>query len=36
MTSAVKAWAREWAKEEVLIDWEKLLPLKGFEVLPRR
>lgn len=27
--------AREWAKEEVLIDWEKLLPPKGFEVLPR-
>jgi putative transposase len=32
----LKAWAREWAKEEVLIDWEKLLPPKGFELLPRR
>ena len=32
----LKVWAREWAKEEVLIDWEKLLPPKGFKVLPRR
>ena len=32
----LKAWAREWAKEEVLIDWEKLLSPKGFEILPRR
>ena len=32
----MKAWAREWAKEGVTIDWEKLLPRKGFEVLPRR
>jgi putative transposase len=23
-------------KEEVLVDWKKLLPPKGFEVLPRR
>ena len=31
------AWAREWAKEGVKVDWEKLLPLpKGFVVLPRR
>jgi putative transposase len=32
----LKAWAREWAKEEVLVDLDKLLPPKGFEVLPRR
>src|SRR3712207_891487 len=30
------AWAREWAKEGVKVDWEKLLPPKGFQVLPRR
>jgi putative transposase len=29
-------WAREWAKEGVALDWEKLLPPKGFQVLPRR
>jgi len=32
----MKAWAREWAKEGIAIDWEKLLPPKGFRVLPRR
>ncbi len=31
-----EVWAREWAKEGVTIDWEKLLPPKGFRVLPRR
>ena len=30
------AWAQEWAKEGVKVDWEKLLPPKGFLVLPRR
>jgi putative transposase len=30
------AWAREWAKEGVRINWEKLLPPRGFQVLPRR
>ena len=29
-------WAREWAKEGVELDWQKLLPPKGFVVLPRR
>jgi putative transposase len=29
-------WAREWAKEGVKVDWEHLLPPKGFQVLPRR
>src|SRR3712207_506455 len=28
-------WAREWAKEGVAVDWQKLLPPKGFVVLPR-
>jgi transposase len=34
------AWAQEWAKEGVAVDWKKLLPPKGppkgFQVLPRR
>ena len=29
-------WAREWTKESVAVDWQKLLPPKGFLVLPRR
>jgi transposase len=29
-------WAREWAKEGVALDWQTLLPPKGFLVLPRR
>ena len=32
----MKSWAREWAKEGVAADWQKLLPPKGFVVLPRR
>jgi putative transposase len=30
------SWAREWAKEGVAVDWQKLLPPEGFQVLPRR
>jgi putative transposase len=29
------SWAREWAKEGVAVDWRKLLPPKGYAVLPR-
>ena len=32
----LKTWAKEWAKEGVEIDWQKLLPPRGFRVLPRR
>ncbi len=32
----LKSWAREWAKGGVKVDWEKLLPPKGFRVLPKR
>jgi putative transposase len=32
----LKAWAEQWLKEGVKIDWVKLLPPKGFQVLPRR
>jgi putative transposase len=30
------AWAREWTKEGMKADWQKLMPPKGFVVLPRR
>jgi putative transposase len=29
-------WAEEWAKEGKEVDWQKLMPPKGFVVLPRR
>src|SRR5215211_2304941 len=29
-------WARQWAKEGVDVGWQRLLPHKGFVVLPRR
>jgi putative transposase len=29
-------WAREWAKEGKEVDWQKLMPPRGFKVLPRR
>ena len=29
-------WAQEWAKEGVKVDREKLMPPRGFRVLPRR
>jgi putative transposase len=33
----LKAWAAEWTKEgEKKVDWQKLLPPQGFQVLPRR
>jgi len=31
-----RIWAEEWSKEGRKIDWQKLLPRRGFEVLPRR
>ena len=31
-----RIWAEEWAKEGREIDWQRLLPHRGFEVLPRR
>ena len=30
------AWAKEWEKEGVSVDWQKLLPPRGFVVVPRR
>jgi len=29
-------WAAEWAKEGKALDWRKLVPPRGFQVLPRR
>jgi putative transposase len=29
-------WAAELAKEGMKVDWQKLLPPRGFQVLPRR
>jgi putative transposase len=31
-----KVWAEEWAKEDQKVDWQRLMPLRGFRVLPRR
>ncbi len=31
-----KSGAEQWAKEGVKVDWEKLLPPRGFQVLLRR
>ncbi len=30
------AWAEEWAREGMKVNWQKYLPPKGFRVLPRR
>jgi putative transposase len=32
----LETWAAEWAKEGKKVDWQKLLPPRGFQVLPRR
>jgi putative transposase len=29
-------WAEEWAKEGKKVDWQRLMPPRGFKVLPRR
>jgi hypothetical protein len=31
-----KTWAEEWAKEGKKVDWQSLMPPRGFRVLPRR
>ena len=31
-----KVWAEEWAKEGKEVDWQRLMPSRGFRVLPRR
>ena len=32
----LKSWADQWRKEGMEVDWEKLLPPRRFQVLPRR
>ncbi len=32
----LKSCAEQWLKEGVKVDWEKLLPPRGFQVLPPR
>ena len=31
-----RIWAEEWAKEGQNVDWQRLLPQRGFEILSRR
>jgi putative transposase len=31
-----KIWAEEWAKEGKKVDWERLMPPRGYAALPRR
>ena len=31
-----RIWAEELSKEGQKIDWQRLLPRRGFEILPRR
>jgi putative transposase len=34
--NVAKRWAEEWAKEGIKVDWQRLMPPRGFRVLPRR
>jgi transposase len=34
--AVLMSWAAEWAKEGVVVDWQRLMPPKGYLVLPRR
>jgi putative transposase len=31
-----EVWAREWAEEGKEVNWQRLMPQRGFRVLPRR
>jgi transposase len=31
-----RLWAEEWAKEGEKVDWQRLMPPRGFGVLPKR
>ena len=31
-----KVWAQEWAKEGLKVDWQRLMPPRGYVALPRR
>jgi putative transposase len=32
----LRLWAQQWSNEGVEADWQKLIPPRGFRVLPRR
>ena len=32
----LRAWAEQWREEGVSVDWQELMPPRGFRVLPRR
>jgi transposase len=32
----LRLWTKEWSKECGVLNWEELLPPRGFQVLPRR
>jgi transposase len=32
----LRLWAAEWTKEGQEVNWQKLMPPRGFQVLPRR
>ena len=34
--AVAEMWAAEWAKEGKEVDWQKLMPPRGFRVLPRK
>ncbi len=34
--NVAKRWAEEWAKEGIKVDWQRLMPPKGFRESPRR
>jgi transposase len=31
-----RIWAEEWAKEGKEVEWHRLMPERGFKILPRR
>ena len=33
---SAKRWAEEWTKEGKKVDWQRLMPTRGFRVLARR
>ena len=34
--NVAKRWAEEWAKEGKKVDWQGLMPPRGYVALPRR
>jgi transposase len=36
LEKVARLWVEEWAKEGEKVDWQSLMPPRGFRVLPRR